>query len=202
LRRSSPVLRDAARLLLELALPTEAAGTRRLPAVERDDRWLRRLFERAVGGFYRVALSPAGWQVSSGRPLAWQIDWQSPGMAAIFPGMRTDIILDHAQQRRRIVIDTKFTAIVKRGYRREATLSSGYVYQLYAYLKSQTGTEPLADCAEGLMLHPAVGAQLDETVVLQGQSLRFATVDLAAEAQELRRQLLAVLETTNVARGL
>ena len=40
---------------------------------------------------------------------------------------------------RRIVIDTKFTSIVTAGWYREETLRSGYVYQIYAYLRSQVG---------------------------------------------------------------
>ena len=43
---------DAAKLAFDLALPTEAAGTSVLPLPDREDRWVRRLFERAVGGFW------------------------------------------------------------------------------------------------------------------------------------------------------
>ena len=42
---------ELARLVLELALPTEEAGQRGLPAPIRDDVLLRKLFERAIGGF-------------------------------------------------------------------------------------------------------------------------------------------------------
>jgi 5-methylcytosine-specific restriction enzyme subunit McrC len=57
----------------------------------------------------------------------------------------------------RIVIDTKFTSIVTSGWYREETLRSGYVYQIYAYLRSQVGRgDSFADCASGL-LHPSIG---------------------------------------------
>lgn len=69
------------------------------------------------------------------------------------------------------------------------------IYQIYAYLRSQEGKgDALADGASGVMLHPAVGAMRDETVVIQGHAIRFATVDLAAGAADIRAQLLRLCE--------
>jgi 5-methylcytosine-specific restriction enzyme subunit McrC len=42
---------DAAKLAFELAMPTEDAGTYALPMPDREGAWVRKLFERAVGGF-------------------------------------------------------------------------------------------------------------------------------------------------------
>jgi 5-methylcytosine-specific restriction enzyme subunit McrC len=109
--------------------------------------------------------------------------------------MRTDVVLDHPATARRIVIDTKFTSIVTSGWYREETLRSGYVYQIYAYLRSQVGRgDLLADQASGMLLHPAVGGEVDEAVVIQGHKIRFATVDLAATAIEIRSQLLQLFQ--------
>ena len=81
------------------------------------------------------------------------------------------------------------------GWYREKTLRSGYLYQMYAYLRSQDGRgDPMADHAEGLLLHPCVGPIVDETVVIQGHSIRFATVDLAGSISTIRRQLLNVVQ--------
>lgn len=69
------------------------------------------------------------------------------------------------------------------------------MYQIYAYLKSQKGRgDHLADKAEGLLLHPSVGNMVNESVIIQGHEIRFATVDLSADTKEIRRQLLEVLE--------
>ena len=90
---------------------------------------------------------------------------------------------------------TKFTSIVTAGWYREQSLRSGYIYQMYAYLRSQVGCgDALADSTSGLLLHPAVGTMVDETVVIQGHPLRFATVDLAAKPAEIRAQLLKCVE--------
>lgn len=181
----------AAMLAMDLVLPTERVGLRALPMPDREEQWARRLFERAVGGFYRTVLRPERWRVRTGGSLDWPLDWSSEGARDILPGMQTDIVLDDTLIGRRIVIDTKFTGIVTAGWRREATLRSGYLYQIYAYIRSQAGRgDSLADKAEGLLLHPAIGEMIDEVISVHGHIIRFATVDLAAESGVIRQQLL------------
>jgi 5-methylcytosine-specific restriction enzyme subunit McrC len=187
----------AAKLAFDLALPSEAAGTNVLALLDREAAWVRLLFERAVGGFYDAVLSPQGWRIRCGGMLGWQIEHKTAGIDKVLPTMKTDVILDHPPSGRRIVIDTKFTSIVTSGWYRKETLRSGYVYQIYAYLRSQVGRgDSLSDCASGLLLHPAVGPAVDESVVIQGHSIRFSTVDLTASPTEIRSQLLRFCEPT------
>ncbi|HNC95200.1 MAG TPA: 5-methylcytosine-specific restriction endonuclease system specificity protein McrC [Myxococcota bacterium] len=185
----------AAMLALELAIPTEIAGDQLLPMPEREDRWVRRLFEKAVGGFFRVTLECEGWRVQTATYLHWPVEAASEGMSAILPRMQTDIVLERPTPAQRIVIDTKFNALLTTGWYRDQSIRSGYLYQIYAYLRTQVGRgDPLADRARGLLLHPAVGGHIVEEVQLHGHRIRFATVDLTASARELRRQLLASVE--------
>lgn len=185
----------AAKLAFDLALPTETAGANVLTMPDREVMWVRRLFERAIGGFYSVSLTPKGWNVRCGAALKWPVDHKTAGIDKILPSMRTDVVLDHQATARRIVIDTKFTNIVTSGWYREETLRSGYVYQIYAYLRSQVGRgDSLADHAAGMLLHPAVGGEVDETVLIQGHKIRFATVDLAGSAIAVRSQLLRLVQ--------
>ncbi len=185
----------AAKLALDLVLPTESLGSSVLTLPDREVTWVRRLFERAIGGFYGVVLTPRGWRVRCGGVLGWQIEHKTAGIDRILPAMRTDIILDHDSSRRRVVIDTKFTSVVTAGWRREETLRSGYLYQIYAYLRSQVGRgDDLADSASGLLLHPAIGEAVDESITIQGHRIRFATVDLNASSGEIRSQLLRLCE--------
>lgn len=189
----------AAKLALDLAMPDEATGTNVQALPARDEVWARQLFENAVYGFYDVVLSPQGWRVQHGHTLAWQIGRKTAGIDKILPGMRTDVVLDHAVDRRRIVIDTKFNAIVTKGWYREQSLRSGYVYQIYAYLQSQTGKgDALADHASGLLLHPVIDEEIDETVEIQGHSIRFGTVNLAASSAEIRSQLLKFCQSVEL----
>lgn len=189
----------AAKLAFDLTLPTETSGTNVISLLDREATWIRKLFERAVGGFYEVVLSPLGWRVMCGRTMAWQIEQQTAGIDKILPTMRTDIVLDHPSTSRRIVIDTKFTSILSSGWYRLDSLQSGHLYQIYAYLRSQAGRGvPLDDFASGLLLHPAVGRCVDETVVIQGHHIRFATVDLSGPPELIRSQLLCVCEPSSL----
>lgn len=117
-------------------------------------------------------------------------------MKALLPSMKLDITLQapvaSGAPARRIVLDTKFTSITKPGYYREASLQSGYVYQIYAYLMSQEGLTPGVQ-AEGLMLHPSIGEHVDEEVTIQGHRIRFATVDLIAGPGQFATELLYVI---------
>jgi 5-methylcytosine-specific restriction enzyme subunit McrC len=65
----------AAHLAFNLALPTEAAGTKHLSLPEREISWIRRLYEKGIAGFYDVVLSGEGWVVSAGEIIDWLIDW-------------------------------------------------------------------------------------------------------------------------------
>jgi 5-methylcytosine-specific restriction enzyme subunit McrC len=183
-----------ARLAFDLALPTEEAGATPLTTPDRDEHWVRRLFEKAVAGFYAVELK--GWRVHAGEKLHWQVTAASDGINAILPTMRTDIILD-APDGRRIVIDTKFTAIVSKGWYRDESLKPVYLYQIYAYLRSQERqddtTSPWNNAA-GMLLHPAIEKGFDETVTIQGHQLRFVTVDLSERPQAIRRVLREIVQ--------
>lgn len=185
----------AARLALQLALPTEEAGDHRLFRPDREDAWVRQLFEHAVAGIYETVLRPNGWLVSPGVRLDWQVGRKTAGIDALLPSMKTDIVLDSPDSRRRLVVDTKFTSIVTRGWYRSESLKSGYIYQMYAYLRSQVGGEDgRASGAAGLLLHPAIDEEVDESVEIQGHSIRFATVDLVGAPRAIRDRVVALTE--------
>lgn len=185
----------AAHLAFNLALPTEFEGTKQLNSPERDNLpWLRKLFEKGVAGFYDTVLAKQNYRISAGKTLKWQIEDKSLGIDKILPNMRTDILIDDMELGHRLVIDTKFNAVVINGWFRDETLRSGYLYQMYAYLRSQEGSgDPLNENASGLLLHPSVGKNVNEYIVMQNHKIQFATIDLAATAIEIREQLLQVI---------
>ena len=192
---------SAAELAFNLNLPTEDPGSSRLPAPDRDEAWARKLFEAAVGGFYDTVLTPQGWSVKTGSPIYWQMEHPTPGMRPILPSMKTDIVLEQPAvegQREvfRTIIDTKFTNIVGPSQYRNLSLSSGYIYQIYAYLRSQENDDdPPSLRADGMLLHPAVDGDIDEAVTIQGHRIRFATVDLTEDSRSIRSRLLALVGT-------
>ena len=192
--KEDQVMLNAAYLAFNLSLLNEDAGPKRLVSPVREERWVRQLFEKAVHGFYTHILSGQGWSVKAPH-YEWQVESATEGAKKILPQMKTDIVLEHAIQNVRIVIDTKFTSIIKRGWYREETLSSGYIYQIYAYLRSQEKLEdPLSEKSYGLLLHPTVDEDVDERMMIQGHVIKFATVNLAASAKEIRDRLISVVD--------
>jgi 5-methylcytosine-specific restriction enzyme subunit McrC len=181
-----------AQLAFEMALPTEVSGTIAFVASEREEAWVRRLYEKAVLGFARVELEPLGWSVRGGVPLNWQASSMSDGIGAILPRMVTDIILEPPNGGR-IVVDTKFSSILQSRRFGGASLKSGYLYQMYAYVRSQKGLTCRSHDTTGLLLHPAIEESVCERVGIQGHSIAFATVDLTGSATAIRKELRRIL---------
>ena len=184
----------AARLAFDLALPNESDGANYLSRPYTERQWWG-LFERAVAGFYDVALKDM-WNVHPQKRIRWPVENKTERIDEILPSMEPDIVLDDMNSKHRIVIDTKFTSILVKGWRRPKSLKRDHIFQIYTYLRSQEddGDPPSVD-ASGLLLYPVVkDGRVDESVIIQGHEIRFATVDLAAQATEIRRQLLEVIE--------
>ena len=187
----------AAKLAMDLAIPVEEDGPYSVLDPQRLDNWLTTLFEKAIGGFYRYHLNPINWKVKTGKPLRWAKNKATKGIEDVFPSMKTDIVIDHVFKPHRIVIDTKFTSVFRKGWYREKTLKTEYIYQMYSYLRSQEGQGDQSDeKSAGILLHPAIGESIDESVFIQGHQMRFSTVDLTKSHKEIKESLLALIMST------
>jgi 5-methylcytosine-specific restriction enzyme subunit McrC len=186
---------SAARFANEMSIPNEEGGAFLVGQPGRDERWLRGLFEKAIAGFYKVVATQRGWRVYPGKWLNWPIDDKSSRVDEFLPKMKTDIYLVHTEGGRTVIIDTKFTSILKPTQYREATFSSGYIYQIYTYIRSQKpGQSSGEDFSTGILLHPSIGQHIDESVTIQGDQFRFVTVDLSETAQVIKNRLASLLE--------
>ena len=190
----------AARLAFDLAIPTEQSGNALLAMANRDASPGWKLYEYAVAGFYEAVLRDRGWDVHHGRHMNWHMEDAAPNVRDLMPRMITDITLERRPAGKianghRIVIDTKFMSPVTSGQQGKDTFRSGNIYQMYAYLRSQEDAgDPLWRTATGVLLYPSIGVPYDEAATIQGHRLRFATVDLAANSQTIRRQLLRIVD--------
>lgn len=184
------LMMSLAKMVFDALIPSEKAGRSHALGADVDEHLLRRLFEKAVANALRRKLQPLGWQVQHGRKLSWPIEHASDGIAMHLPGMQTDIELVHLASRRKLVIDTKFNNIFAPSQYKDAMLRSGYLYQLYAYLRTQEArTLGQGWRSEGMLLHPLCGPAVDTYVDMQGHRLRFKTIDLMASEQEFEAQL-------------
>lgn len=187
----------AARIAFDLALPNESDGTSYLSKPYTESQWWK-LFEKAVAGFYTFVLKDRGWRVHPQRNINWPIVRKTQNIDDILPSMQPDIVLDDTNSDRRIVIDTKFTSILEynKGWYRPESLKRDHIFQIYAYLRSQEdGGDPLWSGASGLLLYPEVkNRKVNESVTIQGHEIRFTTIDLTAQATEIRNQLLQAIQ--------
>lgn len=191
------VMIGVAKLAFNLLLPNESDGNILFDNPNKDEVWVRRLFEKAIAGFYKLTLPINEWHVITGKTLKWPIERESEGLNAILPSMKTDIILDEISSDKRILIDTKFTSIFTRGWYRDESLKSNYLYQIYAYLMTQVNSGNQRDkFASGVLLHPSVGQMIKETVCIQDHSITFATVDLTEHPTIIKKQLMEIVYQT------
>ena len=188
------VMVGLAKMVFEAVIPSEQTGRTHAVALDADVHLVRRLFEKAVANALRLQLRPLGWQVKRGRKLRWPVTQSSNGITDHLPGMQTDIELVHAGERRKLVIDTKFTQIFTDTQYKTEVLRSGYLYQLYAYLRTQEAELPAIgiEHSEGMLLHPQCGRALDAYVDVQGHRIRLKTIDLMSSAPEFENQLLSI----------
>jgi len=184
-----------AQAVFDLVLPTEEAGARSLPDAQRGEISFPKLFEKAIGNFYKVELSQDdGWKVFSKKRFKWPIEAGSGRICKYLPQMETDIILQNTQDNinRRIIIDTKFTEVLKKS-QYGSRFKSNHLYQLYSYLRSQEcANDPMSLNSDGILLYPSVGLDIDETVLMQGHCVRFVTVDLAGPNSEVIKRLKSI----------
>lgn len=181
---------ELAKLAYMVALPCESTGGSKFLEPERAEQWVRKIFEKGIVGMLRRQPALASYTTKSGTPLKWPIQSMGTEIAEYFPGMRADIILQNSSGGNELVIDTKFTSILADGWHSDKTLKSGYIYQIYAYLRSQeVEGEPQSFKTGGLLLHPAVGYSMCDSVVIQGHKITFATIDLTATPSEVIEEL-------------
>jgi len=189
--RADKMMIALATFVFDALIPSMESGGFLRPKVDQTAQLVRRLFERAIGNFYAAELRvDCGWGVRQGRKLHWPLEAKSEGLLDVLPNMEADIVLEHTSSARRLIIDTKFTSIFTRSLYRERVLKSGYLYQIYGYVRSQEDArDPASLSASGLLLHPAIGANIDECAVIQGHRFRFATIDLTGKTEDILARL-------------
>ena len=181
----------AAKLIHDLAVPNEQAGSLRTLSLNINDHYMRRLFEAAALGAYTANLPT--WDVKGGKRLHWDLSSTTVNDATLLPGMITDIIL-RPPGAPPIILDTKFNEILQPTQYRAGKFRSGYLYQIYSYVMSQQANPDFGPDTRGVLLHPVIGKAVNETVVIQGHPFRFATVDLHGTYRDIIAGFLGAVD--------
>lgn len=179
---------DAAYLLHEMALPYHEHGPRSAPRILRDEGKYRRLFEKAVRGYLRYTLEPLGWAISNPQ-LRWRHQSENDAHE-LLPIMKTDIILTNMTKTRRVIVETKFTDAMTE-HHGKTTIKPDFMFQIYAYLRSQTGAgNAAADSSEGVLLFVTANGRppIHRSVTIQGHRITFLSVDLADTPGAIRKR--------------
>ena len=195
---SDRLMISLSKAVFDLVLPTEDAGLRSFLEASREELkgkdGFPKLYEKAIGNLFRAELSRSdGWEVSQDERRYWNVECGSSGVDRYMPRMECDVVLTNARERRRIVIDTKFTDIHTHRYGDSDKFKSGHIYQMYAYLRSQEQMDdPHPFTSEGILLYPTLYQEVDETAVIQGHHIRFATVNLKQPSKDFVERLKSI----------
>jgi 5-methylcytosine-specific restriction enzyme subunit McrC len=175
-------------LLLQRHMPTETAGTHKLPGLDRDAMTLHQIYERFIANFYKLHLLE--WSVTPQVQLNWHLDKTSKYM----PAMKPDLVLQHRATGHIVVLDTKFTpkSLIPTRWG-NFVFDSSHLYQLYAYLRSQEHVSDPHRCASGILLYPSASERLSETIELQGHIIHLMTINLAQSWGKIEDELLHLI---------
>lgn len=177
------------RVVRSMCAPEHSPGEVALPVIVRDEAAMRRLFEDAVRGFYRLQLEPEGWFVN-----AEQRPWPAMGEESdttYLPRLHADVVLRSPTQQ--IVVECKFAPVFT-SVRTKVVLNPAYVRQLHAYCSvfSRAADKP----TRGLLLSAVTlddnGRDLD--LHLDGFPFRVRRVDLSQPPSSMRRALTEALD--------
>ncbi len=190
-----------AQAVFVLILPTERAGYRSLPIAWRKNFDPSMLFERAIANFFVLEMPNIqggdGWRVHKQKQFKWPTEPDSQVNHDYLPIMKTDIFLINERLGRRIVIDTKFKTISKNNEFGQPKFRSTDLYQIYSYLCSQDGAgDPMSQYAEGILLYPSIGQDIDEEFTIQGHRFRFVTINLKLPSNEIVQRLRQIPNLT------
>lgn len=163
-------------------------GQYRFQDVDRDEKRMRRVFEKFVRNFLKrdqtlfdVRKERSDWFASAieGSDLKW------------LPKMETDVTL--RSRDRTIVIECKYTDYLFEHRFSSDKLRSSHLYQLCAYLRNLEGATHADRNADGILLYPTAGAAFDQSYRLQGHRVRVKTLDLNQRWDGIEREMRSLL---------
>jgi 5-methylcytosine-specific restriction enzyme subunit McrC len=164
-------------------------GQYRFRDVDRDEKRMRRVFEKFVRNFF--SRRQRVFEVKKERS-----DWFATAMEGSdfkwLPQMETDVTLRSAG--RTIIVECKYTESLFQRRFFSDKLRSSHLYQLCAYLRNLEGNADPDRSADGILLYPTAGVALDQSFRLHGHRVRVKTLDLNQPWTEIESEMMSLLD--------
>jgi 5-methylcytosine-specific restriction enzyme subunit McrC len=179
------------RFLFESMEAQDRAGEYRFRDVDRDEKRMRRIFEKFVRNFF-VRRQSTFKDVKSER-MDWFATAEGGSDLNLLPLMNTDVTLRSAS--RTIIIECKYTESLYQSRFLVEKLRSSHLYQLGAYLRNIENNGGADRKAEGILLYPTAGKSLEQSFRLHGHRVSIRTLDLNQPWTMIEEQLLSLIRS-------
>ena len=176
-------------LVLDMSLVDEAEGEYKFRDFIRDEKAMARLFESFIFNFYRTERPDLDIRKER---IYWQASSGSDPELRFLPTMETDISVRDKPHTKTLIIDAKFYKETFQSYYDKQTVHSANLYQIFSYLSNLEARDgPDAD-ADGMLLYPVVEKSVRLKYDLEGHNVQIRTLNLAADWQDIRQELLSL----------
>ncbi len=171
-------------LIRDCSSPEHSRGINELPLLLRNEARLRKLFEKAVLGFFKTHLGAKGWSVGS-EQRSWPMEGD-PAALFLMPNLNADVVLrkDGVQ----VVVECKFAPIFKI-HHTKTILDPAYTRQVYAYASIFGRGFPGETRALLLGAQVAGSEGSDFDLRIDGFPLRVRQIDLTMQPSAIREAL-------------
>jgi 5-methylcytosine-specific restriction enzyme subunit McrC len=177
------------RFFFESLEALDRTGQYRFRDVDRDEKRMRRVFEKFVRNF-----SGRRQRVFDAKKerFSWFATAMEGSDLKLLPQMEIDVTLRSAD--RTIVIECKYTESLFEHRFFSDKLRSSHLYQLCAYLRNLEGNAGPDRKADGILLYPTAGVALDQSYWLQGHQVRVKTLALDQPWAGIEKEMLSLLQ--------
>ena len=179
-------------LITAYTIPDEHRGTYRFINFLRDEKRMAYIFQQFVFNFLVKEQSTYNVRAEC---LDWPAEPIDPGRQEdlkFLPAMYTDISLRSSQST--LIIDTKYYVdALKSKYGGKPKVSAENLYQIHTYLSSLEIKDYPDNMAEGLLLYPVNGYQVDLAWNIRGHTIRVRTLNLGLDWRSIHKSLLDII---------
>ena len=184
------------KLIHDMKLLSTETGDSIQPKLMLTNEKIRKIFEKGIAGFFKLNLDKSKYKFISEQGSKIDLDLENPygGVHKCFPNMYLDMIIQTKSKDFGLIIDTKFTDMVKNERDGKRKISSEYIRQIYTYTMSYKVKHPNQHYA-GMLLYPRVEENYAMSIEMLSVPLHFYTVDLSQKISDIHRQLVNMIET-------